>query len=407
VGDYFQNGPITTLHDLGQRSREELDADLVRWGESRPMSLIIPSLFSELGGPALDHIVNELSEVPFLDQIIIGLDQATESEFHEARDFFSRLPQQTHILWNDGPRLRALDRVFADAAIAPQEAGKGRNVWYCIGYFLASGVGEVVGLHDADIVTYDRSMVSKLFYPVVHPTFGYSFAKGYYFRTDGERLNGRVVRLLVTPLIRALRQCLGQNDYLEYLDSFRYPLAGEFAMHINVVRNIRIPSDWGLEIGVLSEVHRRYTTQRICQVDLAGAYDHKHQQVSFEDPSTGLHKMSRDITKAMYRKLAIGGEVLSPEIFRTIKASYYRNALDMVEKYGHLADINGLDFDSHNEEQLVEVFAQAIMDAGDDFLSHPMESPFISSWARVQSAVPDAFAQLRAAVEADNAPNAE
>ena len=341
--------------------------------------------------------------MPFLDQIIIGLDQATESQFHDACRFFSRLPQPTQILWNDGPRMRELDAVFERHAIAPTEAGKGRNVWYCIGHFLASGVGEVVGLHDADIVTYDRSMVAKLFYPVVHPTFGYSFAKGYYFRTDGERLNGRVVRLLVTPLIRALRHCLGENDYLNYLDSFRYPLAGEFAMHINVVRNIRIPSDWGLEIGVLSEVHRRYTTQRICQVDLAGAYDHKHQKVSFDDPSTGLHKMSRDITKAMYRKLAIGGEVLSPEIFRTIKASYYRIALDMVERYGHLAAINGLSFDIHNEEQLVEVFAQAIMDAGDDFLSHPMDSPFTASWARVQSAVPDAFDQLRAAVEADNA----
>lgn len=404
MGDYFQNGPITTLHDFGLRSNDELDTDLVRWGKTRPMSLIIPSLFSELEGPALSHIVDELAQVPFLDQIIIGLDRANEDEFHQAREFFSRLPQQTRILWNDGPRLQAIDKLFEQHSIAPTDAGKGRNVWYCIGYFLASGVGEVVGLHDADIVTYQRSMVSRLFYPVVHPTFGYSFAKGYYFRTDGERLNGRVVRLLVTPLIRALRQCLGQNDYLEYLDSFRYPLAGEFAMHINVVRNLRIPSDWGLEIGVLSEVHRRYTTQRICQVDLAGAYDHKHQQVSFEDPSTGLHKMSRDITKAMFRKLAIGGEVLSPEIFRTIKASYYRNALDMSERYGNLAAINGLSFDSHSEEKLVEVFAQAIMDAGEDFLSTPMETPFISSWARVQSAVPDAFARILEAVEADNAP---
>jgi len=385
------------------RTADDLDKDLVEWGRDRPMSLIIPSLYSELQGPALSHIVDELAQVPFLDQIIIGLDQATEAEFQDAKKFFSRLPQTTKILWNDGPRLRALDELLATNSIAPTEGGKGRNVWYCIGYFLASGIGEVVGLHDADIVTYDRAMVSRLFYPVVHPTFGYSFAKGYYFRTDGERLNGRVVRLLVTPLIRALRQSLGDNDYLAYLDSFRYPLAGEFAMHINVVRNLRIPSDWGLEIGVLSEVQRRYTTQRICQVDLAGAYDHKHQKVSFEDPSTGLHKMSLDITKAMFRKLAIGGEVLSPELFRTIKASYYRNALDMVERYGHLAAINGLSFDSHSEEKLVEVFAQAIMEAGDDFLSNPMESPFISSWARVRSAVPDAFDQMLAAVEADNA----
>jgi len=402
VGDYFQNGPITTLHDFGMRTTEELDAQLVEWGKDQPMSLIIPSLFSELEGPALSHIVDQLTQVPWLDQIIIGLDQANEDQFHQAREFFARLPQPTRILWNNGPRLRAIDELLQEHSIAPADEGKGRNVWYCMGYFLASGVGQVVGLHDADIVTYDRSMVAKLFYPVVHPTFGYAFAKGYYFRTDGERLNGRVVRLLVTPLIRALRQSLGENDYLVYLDSFRYPLAGEFAMHLDVVRNLRMPSDWGLEIGVLSEVHRRYTTQQICQVDLAGAYDHKHQTVSFDDPSAGLHKMSIDITKAMFRKLAIGGEALSPEIFRTIKASYYRNALDMVERYGHLAALNGLSFDSHSEEKLVEVFAQAIMEAGDEFLSYPMESPFISSWARVQSAVPNAYEQMRAAVEADN-----
>jgi glucosyl-3-phosphoglycerate synthase len=368
MGDYFQNGPITTLHDLGLRSDDELQDNLVRWGSQRPMSLIIPSLYSELAGDALDHIVDELTHVRFLDQIIIGLDGAERSEFERSQDFFSRLPQPTRILWNDGPRLRELDELLAQHAIAPLEPGKGRNVWYCMGYFLASGIGQVVGLHDADIVTYHRSLVSRLFYPLAHPTFGYSFAKGYYFRTDGERLNGRVSRLLVTPLIRALQQCLGPNDYLDYLDSFRYPLAGEFAMHVNVVRNLRIPTDWGLEIGVLSEVHRRYTTQRICQVDLAGAYDHKHQQVSFVDPSAGLHKMSLDITKAMYRKLAIGGEVLSPEIFRTVKAGYYRIALDMVERFGNVADINGLEFDRHSEEKLVEVFAQAVMDAGDAFL---------------------------------------
>lgn len=403
MGDYFQNGPITTLQDLGQRSSDDLDRDLVRWGNDKPMSLIIPSLYSELERPALSHIVDELAQVPFLDQIIIGLDNASADEFQRARQFFDRLPQNVRILWNDGPRLREVERVFSEASIGPIEPGKGRNVWYCLGYFLASGIGEVVGLHDADIVTYQRSMVSRLFYPLAHPTFGYAFSKGYYFRTDGERLNGRVARLLVTPLVRALRQCVGESDYLDYLDSFRYPLAGEFAMHANVVRNIRIPSDWGLEIGVLSEVHRRYTTQRICQVDLAGAYDHKHQRVSFDDPSTGLHKMSLDITKAMYRKLAIGGAVLSPETFRTIKASYYRIALDMVERFGHVADLNGLNFDSHDEERLVEVFAQAVMDAGEDFLGNPMDTPFIASWARVQSAVPNAFALLSAAVEEDNA----
>ena len=62
-----------------------------------------------------------------------------------------------------------------------------------------------------------------------------------------------MTRLLITPLLEALRKVCGENDYLRFLDSFRYPLAGEFAMRSHVVSDIRIPSDWGLEIGVLSE----------------------------------------------------------------------------------------------------------------------------------------------------------
>ena len=211
-------------------------------------------------------------------------------------------------------------------------------------------------------------------------------------------------RLLVAPLLHALRVTLDHSDqYLEFLQSFRYPLAGEFAMHTNVVRNMRFPSDWGLEIGVLSELYRRYTPQRICQVDIAGAYDHKHQKVSHEDRNTGLHKMSIDIAKALFRKLAIDGEILTLETFRTIKASYYRTALDHVDRYHNDSVINGFESYRHAEETMVELFAGAIMDAGTQFLNNPMETPFIASWARVMSAMPDVFDRINKAVEADNA----
>ena len=297
-----------------------------------------------------------------------------------------------------------LDAEFDALGIAPNQAGKGRNVWYCMGYYLASGRGTSVALHDADVITYQREMLARLFYPVAHPTFGYAFAKGYYFRSDGEKLNGRVSRLMVAPLLHALRITLDHSDeYLEFLQSFRYPLAGEFAMHQNVVRNMRFPSDWGLEIGVLSELYRRYTPQRICQVDIAGAYDHKHQSVSEDDKSTGLHKMSIDIAKALFRKLAVDGEILTPETFRTIKASYYRTALDHVDRYHNDSVINGFTSHRHAEETMVELFAQAIMDAGDSFLNNPMETPFIASWARVMSAMPNVMDRITAAVDADNA----
>ena len=52
------------------------------------------------------------------------------------------------------------------------------------------------------------------------------------------------------------------------MDSFRYALAGEFSFRRDVLTDLRIPSDWGLEIGVLSEMHRNYAHNRLCQVDI-------------------------------------------------------------------------------------------------------------------------------------------
>lgn len=402
MGDFYQNGIITTLHNLTRRPVEELEKELMSFRSRRPMSLVLPCLYSELEGPALAGIVDELAKVPYLDQIVIGLDRADEAQYRHAMEYFSRLPQQVSVLWNDGPRLRALDLKLREQGLAPTELGKGRNVWFCFGYVLASGVGKSVALHDCDILTYQRDLLARLIYPVANPNFNYMFCKGYYARVAEGKMNGRVSRLLVTPLIRALKKVCGPSDFLDYLDSYRYPLAGEFSLRTDVIHDLRIPSDWGLEIGVLSEMKRNYATNRLCQVDIADTYDHKHQDLSAEDASRGLSKMSTDISKALFRKLATNGEVFSTETFRTIKATYFRIALDFVETYQNDALVNGLTFDRHREEKAVEMFARNIVNAGAHFLDNPMDTPFIPSWSRVESALPDILTELQQAVDEDN-----
>ncbi|MFS1703560.1 glycosyl transferase [Aestuariibacter sp. GS-14] len=401
MADFYQNGIVTTLHNLSNRSTEALEAELLRFSQKRPMALILPSLFSELEGPALTHIVDELVKVPYLSEIVIGLDRADADQYRHAQGFFKRLPQHHRILWNDGPRLKAIDEELQSLDLAPKELGKGRNVWYCMGYVLASNKAESVALHDCDIVTYKRDLLARLIYPVANPQFNYEFCKGYYARVADGKINGRVSRLLVTPLLRALKRTLGDNEYIEFMDSFRYPLAGEFSFRRDVLNDIRIPSDWGLEIGVLSEMHRNYSHNRLCQADIADAYDHKHQDLSLNNEQGGLSKMSIDITKAVFRKLATQGFTFSNEMFRSIKATYFRIALDFIETYHNDAVMNGLSLDIHNEEKAVEMFASNIMKAGQHFLENPMETPFIPSWNRVTSAVPDILERLLEAVEAD------
>lgn len=101
--------------------------------------------------------------------------------------------------------------------------------------------------------------------------------------------------------------------------------------------------------------------------------------------------------------MATEGITLTSERFRTIKATYYRIALDMLQQHFDNALFNGLRLDRHKEERVIEMFAQNLIVAGENFLASPMERPFIANWNRVFSAIDDFADQLREAVGADNA----
>ena len=50
MADFYQNGVITTLHNLDERPITAIEAELTRFSKPRPMGLILLSLFSELEG---------------------------------------------------------------------------------------------------------------------------------------------------------------------------------------------------------------------------------------------------------------------------------------------------------------------------------------------------------------------
>ena len=402
MGDFSQNGIVANLHDFSTRTTDQIEKDLEKFSKTRPMELILPCLYSELEGDALPKIVNEISKTKYLNHIIIGLDKANKLQAKKAWKFFKKLKTPFSILWNDGPKLRKLDKELKVIDLAPKQMGKGSSVWYCIGMAIARDEARSVALHDCDIKTYDRRLLAKLFYPVENPLFNYEFCKGYYPRIADNRMHGRVARLLVNPLLTAMEKTIGKSDYIDFMKSFKYPLAGEFSFRRNILPELRISSDWGIEIAILSEMQRNYSSNNICQVELADNYDHKHQILSIKDSSKGLSKMSIDIIKTLVRKLATQGYSFSKETFRSIKATYYRSALDLIDIYRSDAQMNDLKFDSHNEEKTVELFALNIMKAGELFFESPMDTPFIPTWHRVKSAIPDFLDRFKESVTADN-----
>jgi len=401
MADFYQTGVITTFHRFGGTDLERMESELTEFNRHRPIALVLPSTYAELESPAIKQIVKEIKEVSYLHEIVVTMGRTNQEQFKKAKEFFSSLPQRTRVIWNTGPAIGKLYKLLEENGLFVGEDGKGRSCWTAYGYILSREESKVIALHDCDVVNYSRELLGRLCYPVASPNIDYAFCKGYYARVT-DRMHGRVTRLFVTPVIRSLEKILGPLPILNYLDSFRYPLAGEFSMIADLARINRIPGDWGIEVETLSEVYRNCSLKRICQVELCETYEHKHQPLSADNPKTGLMKMSIDIAKAIFRNLAIEGAALGESLLNTLVVTYLRTAQDTIKRYNDDAAINGLFFDRHQETKMVEAFTRAIQMAGKEFQEDPLYSPLIPNWNRVTSAIPDFLEKLQEVVEEEN-----
>ncbi len=405
MADFHQSGVITTLHRLGELDLERLESELLGFSEARPIALVLPCLHAELRGPALKGIVEELHRVPYLNELVVSLSgPADRGEYAEMQSLFDDVRclggSGPTVVWADGPRVEQLLRKLSNEGLDPGEDGKGRATWLAYGYVLARRSSRVIAIHDCDIRNYSRELLARLCFPTTDPSMNYEFAKGYYSRVT-DRLHGRVTRLFMTPLLQAMKAVLGPIPLLDFLGSFRYPLAGECSLTTDLVRANRIPADWGLEIGVLAEVFRNCSLKRVAQVELVANYDHKHQDLSQTDATRGLHRMVVDIAASLIRNLASYGVEFDAGFLNTLIAAYVRTAQDTIARYSDDAKLNGLLFDRHAEELAVETFSGALGAAGLDFVRDPMGAPQIPNWNRVVSALPTFLDELLDAVDAD------
>lgn len=399
--DFAQHGPITTIHDLGTTNREDVLAQLVAACRTFRIGLVLPITAADMRAEPFGNIIQKLTDVPFIDTIVVVLNKAESVEdYQQTARILAPLGERAQILWTDGSRGRQLIEQLVGDGFAVSKPGKGRAVWLAFGYLLADPKLNAFVLHDCDIVNYDNDMLVRLCLPMAHPSLDFDFCKAYYARCT-DRMHGRVVRLLVTPLLSAMISVLGDDDFLVFLNSFRYPLAGEFAITAQLARSNRIPGDWGLEVGTLAEVFRNTSPKRVCQVDLGRLYEHKHQPLSLDDPERGLMGMCADILTSIIRTLSSRGVVFSPGHFISLRSAYLRMAQDAIRQYHADALLNSLAFDRHTEEQAIEGFAQQITAAGEAVYENPSGAAAIPTWTRVLTAHPYFPQQLREAASAD------
>ncbi len=362
------------------------------------MALVVPMVPSEMTRPALARILDELVQVSYLDSLVISLNRATLQDYRRAADYFAPYPGRKVIVWSEAPAVQEFLGQMETAGLYVGEPGKGRACWLAMGFILAEERVEYIAFQDADVVNFRREMLARLVLPAIDPTIDFDFAKAYYARVS-DRLHGRVTRLLLSPLLAAFTRLMGDDPYIRYLSSFRYALSGEFCLKTDLAERMRLPCDWGLEIVTLFEALRARAPVRICQVELAERYDHKHQDLSQDDPARGLHRMAKDVVKHLLRTLAAAGVNLSDGLLRSLLAAYQREAEDAVADSHAVSVVNGLSYDRHSEERNVQTFIAALRASIEEFLADPLGAPLVPNWARVWAGVPDAGPRLLAAVE--------
>ena len=385
MSDFIQNCEITTLQLLRNRPLMEIESELEIFSYDRKITLLLPALYSEFEGPAMPKIISHLSTIPYIHRIVLSLDRADRQQFESVKKQFAGFPCDVKIIWQDCPEIIETYRYLESQGFNVACQGKGRGVWFSIGYILGKRDSKVIALHDCDIVNYDRHLAARLIYPLVHPSLAYDFSKGYYARISNDELYGRVNRLYVMPMLMALSKIFGKLPFLEYLQSFRYTLSGEFAMSTDMALKLRIAPDWGLEIATLGELHSLTTPIRICQVELMENYEHKHQNLS-PGKDKGLNKMVHDITCTLFRILSQDGLIFTPSVFRTLRVTYINFARLAIERYHALAQINGLRFNRHGEISAVENFSAAMSESVEKFMKNPLGTPLLAAWQRVIAA---------------------
>jgi glucosyl-3-phosphoglycerate synthase len=391
---------ITTLHDL-HVNKTQLMKHVSDIAVERPVTVVMPMLYNEIKSNALGNILKHLNKCTYLKEVIVPLAANNAKEFDHVKQFFSNLKIPKLIIWCNGPKItNLLTQLKSQGLDLTGYIGKGRDVWIALGIASIESYGIVI--HDADIQSYDEMVPTKLLYPILEPELDFKFNKGYYARIDINKklMYGRVFRLFLYPLLRSFIDVLGDEpDFIRFLRSFRYPISGEFALTSDLARDLDIPYGWGIEIGVMAEIYRNIAMKRVCQTDL-GFYEHKHQEIG--DSTRGLVKMSGDIFKSLLRVLIEEDHIqISRSFLLSLRVLYHKNAQSCIKKYHADALFNGIKYDRHMEESMVEQFSNELITASNKYTLEPIYTR-LPDWLRTISAKRKIGEELHKIVIEDN-----
>jgi glucosyl-3-phosphoglycerate synthase len=167
--------------------------------------------------------------------------------------------------------------------------GKGENLWKSLHVLR----GDILCWVDADIKNIHPKYVYGLVGPLLHRK-GLGYARGFYRRAITFKGNvvsyggGRTTEIAVRPLL---------NLFFPELTGFVQPLCGQAAGRREVFEKIPFSVGYGVEIGHLIDISRKFGLGKMCQVDL-GEVEHENKETA------ALGRQAFSIMQVISKRLA-------------------------------------------------------------------------------------------------------
>jgi glucosyl-3-phosphoglycerate synthase len=141
---------------------------------------------------------------------------------------------------------------------SPADSGAGKGQAMRLG--LAESRGDLVVFLDGDVESFGAHFVTGLLGPVMSRSET-MLVKACYRRPLGDSPTGggRVTELVARPLLSLL---------FPELSGVVQPLAGEVAMRREALKDLELAAGYGVEMGMLIDISRRYGPGAVVQVDL-------------------------------------------------------------------------------------------------------------------------------------------
>ncbi len=226
-----------------RKGRRRIAVCLPALNEERTVGAICASVRRTLMGPA-DGLVDDL--------LVVDGD-STDRTREVAAAAGARVVRAGEVLPEAGPGL-----------------GKGDALWKS----LAATSADLIVWCDADLRNFEARFVTALVEPLLAEE-RIVLVKGYYERLlDGRPGGGRTTELMARPLLA---------QFFPELAHLRQPLGGEYAVRRRAVEQVPFVQGWGVEVGLLIDLSRRFGADSIAEADL-GVRRHRNRPLEELSP---------------------------------------------------------------------------------------------------------------------------